>query len=297
MGNLLRPGDRVLGYDLRSLNFDEEVAEFTMLGNRGKDRPMQGRVRNFELPDIVLVRKVFRKDKDAEEEKDLEVEASINRAHAALRAVDEQDNASTFDGSDAGSTKSAQSASARRKVREERKKLREALIAQATESSVTPVAQVSVPTKKQKERIWKLKRFDDFMSVKHSDAGKKGSKEQKNDDFEAFLRDIENDPTLRAGLDLYIDKAAVQRREEKKLQRELLKKQQSEGLKVEAPLSDSEDEDDGVIGLEELLDDMALGSHSSALKAAFSSTAAPSSASHVLNTVIEEDDEEEDEDL
>lgn len=55
LGNILRSGDYVLGYDLTRANYNDGDAD----GSGEKGRGRSGRV---DLPDIVLVRKVYKKD-------------------------------------------------------------------------------------------------------------------------------------------------------------------------------------------------------------------------------------------
>ena len=65
LGNLLRAGDLVLGYDLRNAVFNDADAESGALGGRKVARGTGKAVAKFDLPDIVLVRKTYRRKGDS----------------------------------------------------------------------------------------------------------------------------------------------------------------------------------------------------------------------------------------
>ncbi|MES1920512.1 hypothetical protein MHBO_002178, partial [Bonamia ostreae] len=59
LGNILRPGDLCLGYDLRTLNLGEEVAKTSDKRTRRKNKG----AKRTKLPNVILVRKVFERKK------------------------------------------------------------------------------------------------------------------------------------------------------------------------------------------------------------------------------------------
>ncbi|KAJ2354998.1 ribosome-binding protein, partial [Coemansia sp. RSA 2618] len=100
--------------------------------------------------------------------------------------------------------------------------------------------------RKRKQRNWKLK----SLNKDEGDlAPKKQDEERKVADFEAFLRDLEEDPELRQGVNLYHDSSYVPR-----------SAADADGMVDE---DDEEEGDDAPeVPLEELLNDLNIGSGS-----------------------------------
>lgn len=289
LGNILRPGDTVLGYDVRHAVYNDDDAEAAATGGRSSTKGTAGRGGRFSWPDIVLVRKVYgRKAQEAAEAAELDAEAAASRMAAAdrVRAA--------------------------------------AAAADGDESMGAVPLSVSVA---RKQRLWKLKRLSDAVPTRYeggaggedAEAGGKASGRNKRADrrgasaggaagapsgdrdaadFEAFMRDLESDPNLRRSVNLYKDTAAI---EMARAAKDIRVAKAGQGLggsgsdeaatgsgqggrrvkfarvsgsgkrgddddsDEEEDASDGDDEDGeggedgGEIGLEELLDDMALG--------------------------------------
>ncbi|KAJ2634019.1 ribosome-binding protein, partial [Coemansia sp. RSA 1287] len=98
--------------------------------------------------------------------------------------------------------------------------------------------------RKRKQRNWKLKSLnkDDGDLVP-----KKQEEERKVADFEAFLRDLEEDPELRQGVNLYHDSNFVAR---------------PDAGNAMVDDDDEEGDDAPEVPLEELLNDLAIGGDS-----------------------------------
>jgi nonsense-mediated mRNA decay protein 3 len=69
--------------------------------------------------------------------------------------------------------------------------------------------------KRQKERIWKLNRLpkeevgENNIHEKKKKKGKHQQPDTGNDEFNEFLQDIEEDPEMRANINLYKDEAVI----------------------------------------------------------------------------------------
>lgn len=62
--------------------------------------------------------------------------------------------------------------------------------------------------KRQKQRIWKLKHFDNVEEDEEETGGKKrrgNDAEKKNRDYETFLKDLDEDPEMRGQISLFKD--------------------------------------------------------------------------------------------
>jgi len=62
--------------------------------------------------------------------------------------------------------------------------------------------------RRQKQRIWKLKHFDNVEEEEEEFGGKKkrGNEDaKKNRDYETFLKDLDEDPEMRGQIQLYKD--------------------------------------------------------------------------------------------
>ena len=246
LGNLLRAGDRVLGYDLRGINFNDDDAEagatstWHGAGSKGSRRGATGRASNFDLPDIVLVRKVFvrsRKDEEAEMDRALaEGERTAAIASGAGAGAAGLVNSGQQSGQQSGAGAGGESS--------------EAEIA-AARARAQAVAASGAARRARRERIWKLQRFDDVTAVTHSDIARKGDEDRAATDFEAFMKDIEADPELRKKLNLFKNDSGIAARAAAK------KEAVGEGAGSE---KEDDDEDEGIIGLEGLIDEMAIGS-------------------------------------
>lgn len=239
MGNILRPGDTVLGYDLTQAVFNDLDADSHAVGGKGARKGTGGRGGHVDFPDIILVRKIHKR-----EEK--EAAFKLQRDIAAAKAAE------------AAAAAAAEST------------------AMATDGDA---AEGSSSGKPSKPRLWKLKRFEDALGshrVKHSDApgggaggnsraGRAGAEaEKREEEYESFLRELECDPALRKSVNLYKNKEAIAAAAAARAAA-----QAEKGMKLAAKLKGAEEEDDeeedggegedgGSIGLEELLDEMEL---------------------------------------
>lgn len=180
LGNILRPGDAVMGYDLTNAVYNEADAESSALGSKGKAGKGSssggggGKGMKVDLPDVVLVRKVHPKHRvRIDDEASTPAPAASNAAASAPAAA----------GGDADMDGAA--------------------------------AASGVGGGKAKQRVWKLKRLDDVMgpgAVKHSDVIRKGDEERAARDYEAFMQELETDPSLRKGVNMYKDQQAIEAR-------------------------------------------------------------------------------------
>jgi hypothetical protein len=170
LGNILRAGDTVMGYDLANANYNDADAETTARGGKNRTKGTAGRAGKFELPDIVLVRKCYPRDRIRRKDDDGASRAASTAAGAAAAAaVEDVDMATSGDAA-------AASGAARRAA---------------------------------KARIWKLKRLDDVVPTTHSEFTRRGDEERAAADFESFLREIEDDPALRKTINLYKNKEVL----------------------------------------------------------------------------------------
>ena len=257
LGNLIRAGDRVLGYDLRGAVYAEDDADAAAsgtwhgAGSKGHRRGAQGRARGFELPDIVLVRKVFvrsRKEEDAEMNRGL---AEGERSAAMSAGI----------GAGAAGLVNSPAASAA---------ARAAAAAAGGDMDVDdtrPPAGATASTRRaHRERIWKLQRLDDVVSVTHSDTTRRGDEEAKAKDFEEFLREIESDPTLRKSLNLFKNSSVLAARARGGAGASGAADRGANAGSAAgggatggvAAKVEEDNEDEGDIGLEDLLDEMAI---------------------------------------
>jgi len=211
LGNILRPGDAVLGYDLSNAVYNEADAESNSTGGKNRTKGTGGRGGNVALPDIVLVRKVHRK-------------GGARESSGEGGAVPQDD-------------------------------------AMGGSAAAAPAP------RRPKERVWKLKRLDDVLPVKHSDVVRRGDEERAAAEYESFLQELEADPSLRKGVNLYKNAAALEARAAaraaadaaKREQRDRVTAQLDGGAGGQAEEEEEEEEEGGNIGLEELLEEMELG--------------------------------------
>jgi NMD protein affecting ribosome stability and mRNA decay len=182
LGNVLRAGDTVMGYDLSNAVYNDADADGSGLASSGAalGRGKGKAGREVELPDVVLVRKVRGKSRvlAAREEEEF---AAVGRPG--------KKGAASSSGAGAGAGAGSGDADA--------------------DEGMTAAPAVS---SKPRQRVWKLKRLDDALPVKHSDVVRRGDEEKAAADYEAFLEEIESDPSLRKGINLYKNAAAVEER-------------------------------------------------------------------------------------
>jgi NMD protein affecting ribosome stability and mRNA decay len=299
LGNLLRPGDTVLGYDLRNAVYNDCDAESAAIGGKSQKKGTGGRGKASELPDIVLVRKVYPKKGDRRTEEDFVPVPSTRPEH---QQANEQFKS------------------------QGKVKIGAATAMDADEAMGDAAA---APKTKRAQRVWKLKRLGDVLPTHTSEGGmgpgataKGGNKRgaagantgysagDEAGDFESFLRDIEQDPALRKTINLYKDHEAIQAKERRRREAE---EQRKLGIKASADGSDGESSDgeadgegagEGDIGLEELLDDMALNDGAAAASAEEHAPLPDGSSAKRARTIEacleaggEEDDDEDDLDL
>lgn len=173
LGNILRSGDIVMGYDLTNAVYNDADADGmglgTTAGGRGKNKGSTAG-REVVLPDIVLVRKVLPKFHQRRNDDD-NAQIPSNTDH------------SMNSGSNNNETN-------------------------------TNEEDISMSRNKPKApRVWKLKRLEDTgLPVSHHDTIKRSDEEKAAKDYEAFLQELESDPLLRKGINLYKDHAVLEQR-------------------------------------------------------------------------------------
>ena len=267
LGNILRPGDAVLGYDLTAAVYNEDDAHAQEIGGGGSKAMRKGAGgrsgRDVTLPDIVLVRKVFVRQEDRL------AEARAVEAEVALAALAAADAAAA-----AGASGDVDMGGLNRPT--------------AAEAAAAAAAAAEAAARKRAARVWKLKRLSDTIPSAASSGGggsggakgaagankratRTGGGEGGEDaDFESFLRDIEEDAALRASINLYKDKEGIAARaRQQQLQQQAQARGGAAGAAAaprhgSAAADDGDDEgDEGAggtllpeIGLEELLDDL-----------------------------------------
>ena len=176
LGNVLRPGDACMGYDLSNAVYNDADAESSntaAAGKGGRGRGAGSRSgRMVELPDIVLVRKVSNKHRmrDADD-------LLVGKPPAAASSS-----------SSSGTTNAAGAATA----------------------DGGAMAEDVAPTGRSKARLWKLRRLDEVLPVVHSDIVRRGDEEKAARDYEDFLQEIEGDSALRKGINLYKNQQAIE---------------------------------------------------------------------------------------
>jgi NMD protein affecting ribosome stability and mRNA decay len=186
MGNLLKAGDRVLGYDLTRAVFNDTDADSAAVGGKHAKKGATGRAAKFDLPDVVLVRKAPPRSREAEaREMDAEL-AEAERTSARAAGVAAGTVGSAMDAELLGGGGGAPTG--------------EALAAAAAAAAARRAA---------KARIWRLKRLDDVVPTVHADMTHRGDAERAAAQYEAFLQEIEADPDLRRAINLYKDPAAI----------------------------------------------------------------------------------------
>jgi len=200
LGNVLRAGDRVLGYDLTQAVYNEADAESSATGGKSATKGAVGRAGKYELPDVILVRKVFvrsKADEEAEMNREL-AEGERTSAEAAgmslgqVGLVGGNDNKNGGGGGGGGGME----------VIHEKPPPAEAAAARGGGAA----------RRARKARIWKLKRLDDLVPTVHSDKMRKADVERAEAEYESFLQDLEADPSLRKSINLYKDKEGIERR-------------------------------------------------------------------------------------
>lgn len=217
LGNVLQAGDLVLAFDLTNAVYNEADAEASSLGGRSKARGTARASSKFELPDAVIVRKTYRRK-------------GVGRSGpggSGAGAAFEDDGASTVISSVMSGKekrKAARAAAAAGTSSSGAAAGGAGMEADGADESAGAGAGALKPARAAraaaggggggsgaaKQRLWKLRRFDDELPTTHSDATRKGDEERREAEFEAFLREIEDDPALRKSLNLYKDRAALE---------------------------------------------------------------------------------------
>jgi NMD protein affecting ribosome stability and mRNA decay/NACalpha-BTF3-like transcription factor len=247
LGNILRPGDLVMGYDMNNAVYNDADIESTgnSYASSQKTRGTAGRGSKVDFPDVVLVRKCYPRKGDAPVAKDeVQVYTGLGTPTASSNINNNNDD-------------------------------------------VAMEGEVAASNPKRPARVWKLKRLSEHVPTKQADFQRKGDEERAAAEFESFLRDLEEDPALRKTIHLYKDENAIRARTAaasslNNVAKDSSKKKRSKGFPVRASSAvgtrDSRkqeeeeeeeeeedddyeyDEDDIEIGIEELLDEMALTS-------------------------------------
>jgi len=198
LGNILRPGDACMGYDLSNAVFNDADAESssTMLpGKGGKGRGGIGSRsgRSVDLPDIVLVRKVSNKQRirDADD-------LIVGKEAVGGGASSSASNGNATTTTEQTTSREGGGGGGRRKN------------ASASSDGAMAIDGVSAPPKS-KPRLWKLKRLDEVVKVTHSDVVRRSDEEKEARDYESFLQEIESDSDLRKGINLYKNHEAIEK--------------------------------------------------------------------------------------
>ena len=324
LGNILRPGDAVMGYDLSHAVFNDADAESSSTvvpGKGGRGRGTGSRSgRTVDLPDIVLVRKVSNKQRIRDAD-DLIVGKEGERNNSSSSSSSSTNPYSGVSTSEASSGKGVRKSSSKSDLDD----------AMAIDNGV------SVPIIKQKARLWKLKRLDEVVKVTHSDVIRRSDEEKEARDYESFLQEIESDSNLRKGINLYKNHEAIERASERAaLQRQHIGREAADrdrerissttksSTSTTVPTrvtfggksrhiasttaghlqdddddddddndnDDDDDNDDGEIGLEDLLDELEISATDGVTYGGTSSTTFKQQ--HHLDQVDEEDVGEED---